>query len=511
MNNIYLYTETNPLPTALIYISTEQIKIDDKYDDDSHLYVLLGTISKELTDGNSDLSHKYYRIVDLNYGLTTINGRLITTGRIEGSNNDSAYFDLDAGEIGGKINFSASQSSLNNYVSKNNTEILYKIGNITTPPTSDMPYLNQQSINFNGWSETKPSTTSSNPYLYYCTISYTQTGTTISNFICSPAMLWIDGQWIYKTRTAYYLINWTNTNGTRPIPQSKPTSMPSSNLTYGNWTFNIENATGVFYIYTSEVTTKSKDGSNESFVSSEDFKYDEAASTSAYALSQTTTIDGGLILSSKILCGGSNNESIAGMMGTNSEYTFFSGNINPSSAPFYVKNNGSVYCSNLEVNNETFKIKNEQFLNNTIYTITNSYSNYVDTTTSGAGSQVSVILRKVNQNYNYYIKYECNTNGSISTHYNYLSSSSRDTLSFSGVSTVVVTIKRIIIFNKNLYNGAFTIYNDGFVRFRCTEVYGHDDDGTLFYNGFSLTTNTAGNYTCQYKNEGFSIKSKIDQ
>lgn len=46
----------------------------------------------------------HVRSVSLTYGFTTVNGRFIKTGRIQ-SPDGSTYFDLDAGEIGGKIVF----------------------------------------------------------------------------------------------------------------------------------------------------------------------------------------------------------------------------------------------------------------------------------------------------------------------------------------------------------------------------------------------------------------------
>lgn len=50
------------------------------------------------------------RGISLTYGQTTINGRFITTGRIQ-SNDGATYFDLDAGLIVGKIQFGANGES----------------------------------------------------------------------------------------------------------------------------------------------------------------------------------------------------------------------------------------------------------------------------------------------------------------------------------------------------------------------------------------------------------------
>ena len=44
------------------------------------------------------------RMLSLSYGFSTINGRFITTGRIQSADGNT-YFDLDDGEIGGRIVF----------------------------------------------------------------------------------------------------------------------------------------------------------------------------------------------------------------------------------------------------------------------------------------------------------------------------------------------------------------------------------------------------------------------
>ena len=54
------------------------------------------------------------RSVSLMYGFTMINGRFIQTGRICSSGGGATYFDLDAGEIGGKITLLSGSSGYNN-------------------------------------------------------------------------------------------------------------------------------------------------------------------------------------------------------------------------------------------------------------------------------------------------------------------------------------------------------------------------------------------------------------
>jgi len=55
------------------------------------------------------------RYVALTYGMTVINGKFITTGRITGG---STYFDLDTGDIVGKITFSSDSSGYDNLTDK---------------------------------------------------------------------------------------------------------------------------------------------------------------------------------------------------------------------------------------------------------------------------------------------------------------------------------------------------------------------------------------------------------
>ena len=47
------------------------------------------------------------------YGFTTVSGRFIKTGRIESSGGGGTYFDLDTGEISGKITFTSDSPALN--------------------------------------------------------------------------------------------------------------------------------------------------------------------------------------------------------------------------------------------------------------------------------------------------------------------------------------------------------------------------------------------------------------
>ncbi|MBO0947250.1 phage tail protein [Fibrella forsythiae] len=93
-NARYIYAKcnrTNP-NEALISFDTVQRKVDS---DATYYYFLIGYLHTVI-DG--------VRFISLTYGATTINGRFIRTGRIM-SADGSTYFDLDTGEIGGRIIF----------------------------------------------------------------------------------------------------------------------------------------------------------------------------------------------------------------------------------------------------------------------------------------------------------------------------------------------------------------------------------------------------------------------
>lgn len=95
----YIYARCQKDGTAgNIVFDTVQRKVDS---DPIYYYFLVGSLSSAITDANGSRSA---RLIALTYGATTINGRFITTGRIQ-SGNGGVYFDLDAGEMGGKINF----------------------------------------------------------------------------------------------------------------------------------------------------------------------------------------------------------------------------------------------------------------------------------------------------------------------------------------------------------------------------------------------------------------------
>lgn len=94
-NARYLYAKCSRTGTSGTFLwSTQQIKVED---DANYYHFLIGTLSSVDTDLN-------VRSMSLTYGFTTINGRFIKTGMIQ-SADGLTYFDLDNGEIGGRIVF----------------------------------------------------------------------------------------------------------------------------------------------------------------------------------------------------------------------------------------------------------------------------------------------------------------------------------------------------------------------------------------------------------------------
>ncbi len=81
---------------AIIFSST-QIKTEEE---SGYYHFWIGVVNSVDTELN-------VRSVALSYGFTMVNGRFIKTGRIESSGDGNTYFDLDAGEIGGRIVFTS--------------------------------------------------------------------------------------------------------------------------------------------------------------------------------------------------------------------------------------------------------------------------------------------------------------------------------------------------------------------------------------------------------------------
>ena len=78
------------------YITRDQLKVEP-LEDPNNYYFQIGIIGSLRADDN-------FRDFSTTYGFSRINGRTITTGRIE-SSDKGVYLDLDLGEMGGKIKF----------------------------------------------------------------------------------------------------------------------------------------------------------------------------------------------------------------------------------------------------------------------------------------------------------------------------------------------------------------------------------------------------------------------
>ena len=102
----YIYARCQKTGTAgNIVFDTVQRAVDG---DPIYYYFLVGSLSSAITDTDGK---RPARLISLTYGATTINGRFITTGRIQ-SVDGQTYFDLDAGEIGGNIKFVSTDGSI---------------------------------------------------------------------------------------------------------------------------------------------------------------------------------------------------------------------------------------------------------------------------------------------------------------------------------------------------------------------------------------------------------------
>ena len=102
----YIYARCQKTGTAgNIVFDTVQRKVDS---DPTYYYFLIGSLSSVITDANGK---RPARLIALTYGASTINGRFLTTGRVQSADGQT-YFDLDAGEIGGNIKFVSSDGSI---------------------------------------------------------------------------------------------------------------------------------------------------------------------------------------------------------------------------------------------------------------------------------------------------------------------------------------------------------------------------------------------------------------
>jgi len=106
--------------TGQIVVDENQIKFDE---DPTYYYFLIGVLHSVVDD---------VRGISLTYGQTIINGKFIRTGKIE-STDGNTYFDLDNGEIQGKITFVANTSGYSNI-----TDIPTELGDINATEGSKL-------------------------------------------------------------------------------------------------------------------------------------------------------------------------------------------------------------------------------------------------------------------------------------------------------------------------------------------------------------------------------------
>ena len=105
----YMYARCSKTGTdGSIILDTVQRPVDNET---AYYTFMVGVLnSVEVDDDGANPA----RLVALTYGSSTISGRFIKTGRIESSGGGTAYFDLDNGEIGGNIKFTAADGSSKN-------------------------------------------------------------------------------------------------------------------------------------------------------------------------------------------------------------------------------------------------------------------------------------------------------------------------------------------------------------------------------------------------------------
>ena len=105
----YIYARCEKTGNAgSIVLDTVQRSVDYEANYYNFMVGVLNSVDVD-DDGGSPA-----RLVALTYGSSTINGRFIKTGRIESSGGGTTYFDLDNGEIGGNIKFTAADGSSKN-------------------------------------------------------------------------------------------------------------------------------------------------------------------------------------------------------------------------------------------------------------------------------------------------------------------------------------------------------------------------------------------------------------
>ena len=377
----------NPNYIAKIYVSPEQRTLNSK---NGVLTIKLGYISPclECSDGK-----KYYRKVDMTYGQTTIDGRLITTGKIEGN---GCSIDLDSGEITGKLRFNSEDTD--------NGSLSSILGD----------YVKSEEINqnVNGWIKKIQ-----NIYYFYDKNRSAIDGNYDVN-TTFPSHPTINDSWkpTPEKRVVYFV-----TAERYKFSQVSDYRSLGQNVYCGNWYNKLSKTiktdkNGIYDINTDitdakpQVYTciesweeKTVNGTTEyRNPSYSNVEYSDSITTSLSALKGTTTIDGGLVLTSKIITGSGNNTAILSGVGS---YAFYAGASDYMNAKSWIKKDGSAKFGNLLINsngeisflNSPLSIKPSEYTNSDIFSIVkysfstedndnfkndfvNSFADYIDFT-----------------------------------------------------------------------------------------------------------------------------------
>lgn len=96
----YIYAKCSKSGTTGDFDFSQEQKLFDS--DTTYWYFLVGIISSRMT--NPENQSYYIRYINMTYGTTTVNGRQITTGRIQSADGNT-FFDLDQNKIKGNIVF----------------------------------------------------------------------------------------------------------------------------------------------------------------------------------------------------------------------------------------------------------------------------------------------------------------------------------------------------------------------------------------------------------------------
>lgn len=124
----YVYAKCSKSGTSGVwYVTQQQLQVQPTSDANNY-YFLVGIIGILHTDDN-------FRDFITTYGFTRINGRVVTTGRIQ-SADKSCFFDLDNNTIGGVIQFASGSTGYGNLADKPDISGMLQIWYQSTDPSS---------------------------------------------------------------------------------------------------------------------------------------------------------------------------------------------------------------------------------------------------------------------------------------------------------------------------------------------------------------------------------------